>query len=747
MFKEKKHIGKHEKKTQKLEFPAKNPLVSRFSKYARILFFAGSLSTTACAGYYIQPQRYSGAHVAQEDDNSRVGKLINALRNKKENVRKNAAEALVDAAYNGEDLSPAIPALGSALSDENLDVRRNAALALMNIAEKGQDITLAIPALINALDDENLDVRRNAALALMNIAGKNLGMDITSAISVLVDALRYDENKYFRRSICDALGNAAHNGRDITPAIPALGNALYDEDYGVKVSAVSALKEAVLKNLDITPAILPLINTSLSNEDHDITREVIWILVIAAEKGQDITLAIPALATALNNEAEDLKMVVAEALEESAFYGIDTSPAIPALIKALDNKDSDIRNNAARALTSFYINKKEWKKVEEMLMHENKDIRSGAAWTVAKAASYNEDITTIISTFAKALEDKDLDIKDIAARALTSFYINKKEWKKVEEMLMHENKDIRSGAAEALVDAAYIGKDITPAIRTTLINALDNKDSDIRNNAARALTSFYINKKEWKKVEEMLMHENKDIRSGAAWTVAKAASYNEDITTIISTFAKALEDKDLDIKDIAARALTSFYINKKEWKKVEEMLMHENKDIRSGAAEALVDAAYIGKDITPAIPALIEALNDESEKVKRSAAKVLPNFHENKEWKKVEEMLEDPSAKLNTVLALRNAAYLGKEIIPILSALVDIINNTEERGVIRKHASAALASFCFEYANKYKGETLKQLERLRKELYERSIKDRDVREGIEEANEYYNNLFKAMKGK
>ena len=610
MFKEKKHIGKHEKKTQKLEFPAKNPLVSRFSKYARILFFAGSLSTTACAGYYIQPQRYSGAHVAQEDDNSRVGKLINALRNKKENVRKNAAEALVDAAYNGEDLSPAIPALGSALSDENLDVRRNAALALMNIAEKGQDITLAIPALINALDDENLDVRRNAALALMNIAGKNLGMDITSAISVLVDALRYDENKYFRRSICDALGNAAHNGRDITPAIPALGNALYDEDYGVKVSAVSALKEAVLKNLDITPAILPLINTSLSNEDHDITREVIWILVIAAEKGQDITLAIPALATALNNEAEDLKMVVAEALEESAFYGIDTSPAIPALIKALDNKDSDIRNNAARALTSFYINKKEWKKVEEMLMHENKDIRSGAAWTVAKAASYNEDITTIISTFAKALEDKDLDIKDIAARALTSFYINKKEWKKVEEMLMHENKDIRSGAAEALVDAAYIGKDITPAI-----------------------------------------------------------------------------------------------------------------------------------------PALIEALNDESEKVKRSAAKVLPNFHENKEWKKVEEMLEDPSAKLNTVLALRNAAYLGKEIIPILSALVDIINNTEERGVIRKHASAALASFCFEYANKYKGETLKQLERLRKELYERSIKDRDVREGIEEANEYYNNLFKAMKGK
>jgi len=63
-----------------------------------------------------------------------IQELIQKLSNPDASVRKNAADALEEAATNGQDITPAVPALANALGDKNEDVRENAAGALENFA-------------------------------------------------------------------------------------------------------------------------------------------------------------------------------------------------------------------------------------------------------------------------------------------------------------------------------------------------------------------------------------------------------------------------------------------------------------------------------------------------------------------------------------------------------------------------------------------------------------------------------------
>jgi HEAT repeat protein len=91
---------------------------------------------------------------------------------------------------------------------------------------------------VKKLSDKNWNVRRDAVLVLAHAAEE--GQDITPAIPAFGNALS-DKNKFVRGHAANALTDVAKGGQDITPTIPALINALSDEGEDVRCRTAEAL--------------------------------------------------------------------------------------------------------------------------------------------------------------------------------------------------------------------------------------------------------------------------------------------------------------------------------------------------------------------------------------------------------------------------------------------------------------------------------------------------------------------------
>jgi HEAT repeats/PBS lyase HEAT-like repeat len=144
-----------------------------------------------------------------------------------------------------------------------------------------------------------------------------------------------------RRSAADALSNIGPAAAD---AVPALAEALKDQDTGVRRSAAYALS-------NIGPAAAEAVQVladALKNQNRDVRR-------IAAKAFQRIgpaaTNAVPALVNALKDQDTVVRLVAADALGK---IGPTAVHAAAALAEALQDQDSDVRLRAAGALKSIH---------------------------------------------------------------------------------------------------------------------------------------------------------------------------------------------------------------------------------------------------------------------------------------------------------------------------------------------------------------------------------------------------------
>jgi HEAT repeat protein len=169
--------------------------------------------------------------------------LNKSLTNQDENIRIAAVAALGEI---GSSSVLALPALSKLLKDNSEDVR----IIVVDTLEKiGKP---AVPVLIQALqNNDNWMVRYSAADALGRI-----GASDQEVVPVLINALR-DKDEYVRSEAADVLGKIGKM------AVPDLINALQSKDAYVRYKAVDALriigKEAV--------AALPALRNALHDED------------------------------------------------------------------------------------------------------------------------------------------------------------------------------------------------------------------------------------------------------------------------------------------------------------------------------------------------------------------------------------------------------------------------------------------------------------------------------------------------
>jgi HEAT repeat protein len=245
---------------------------------------------------------------------SAIPALLEGLKSKEVNIRRNAAFALGEI---GAEAEPAVNDLAHALiKDSDREVRRNAAFALGEIGPP------SIPFLIEGLNDRDSQIRRNASAALVRIGHPS--------VPYLIKLLQ-NKTPIIRKNAADILGRIEPKAEE---AIPALEKALNDDDksfcWTVK-QALRNIKQATVKY----PA------ESLKNKDGIIRKK-------AAKKpgGMDeqVERAITTLILCLNDKKAEVRKNAAFAL---AHIG---KPALPALIEALKSNHIIMRRNAAFTL-------------------------------------------------------------------------------------------------------------------------------------------------------------------------------------------------------------------------------------------------------------------------------------------------------------------------------------------------------------------------------------------------------------
>lgn len=382
------------------------------------------------------------------------------------------------------------------------------------------------------------------------------GEDLTPLLPKIIK--RLGAKQYWTRGrAAEVLSQAAKHGYDITPAFPQLAKVLTDKDESARTHAAEAFTyhyaykenwneiEKLLKNGD------PRLRRGASNA----LASVQFVL-----KGKDFSPIIPALTQALEDKNTEVKQNAASALGNAALSGHDISNAFPALEKASVSKDAGVREDALEAIVGLRFNAKKLKEIEKLLESKESKIREITARVLSYISDRGRDIAPLVPALQRSLEDKD-PIKEEAAYALCWHFLKREDWKSIEDLLEAEADVVRRISAFVLENSAELGKSKIAPAAPALIAALKDQDEETRRHAVQAL---------------------------------KIAVIKENLSSAIPLLLKASENEGARARFGAAGVLTYQWAKTKEANKVEELLYHQDQDIKNGVLSSLLELADKG---------------------------------------------------------------------------------------------------------------------------------------------------------
>jgi hypothetical protein len=180
------------------------------------------------------------------------------------------------------------------------------------------------------------------------------------------------------------------------PAVPALLDALKNQDPSVRSGAASALG-----NIG-DPQVIPALLDALKDQDGSVRSEAVNALGFIRDPQ-----VIPALLEALKDQDGSVRSGAASAL------GYTGDPqVIPALLDALKDQDGSVRSGAARSL-GYIGDPQVIPALLDALKDEDPSVRSGAA-----SALGNIGDPQVIPALLEALKDKDESVRLGAVEAL-----------------------------------------------------------------------------------------------------------------------------------------------------------------------------------------------------------------------------------------------------------------------------------------------------------------------------------------
>ncbi|MGB7443992.1 MAG: HEAT repeat domain-containing protein [Coleofasciculaceae cyanobacterium] len=254
--------------------------------------------------------------------------------------------------------------------------------------------TSQIAPLIRQLTDSDFRVRHDAADAVVKIG--------SPAVPALIEALN-DENKQVRWRAASALGDI---GAEASSAVPTLIETLQDEDEYVRRIAAFSLG----KIGSAATAAVPNLVEALHDSDLNLQSVAAYAL---GKIGSEDATAVSELIEALQNSKAEVRWNAATALGR---IGAEPSSTVPALIEALQDKEKYVRRSAADALGQFAsqaapaVNA-----LVKALQDENKYVRLNAASALGQIGA---EAKPAVPALIKALQDEQVEVRRNAASGL-----------------------------------------------------------------------------------------------------------------------------------------------------------------------------------------------------------------------------------------------------------------------------------------------------------------------------------------
>jgi HEAT repeat protein len=254
-----------------------------------------------------------------------VTDLVRILDDENDVVRDAASEALVGIG------KPTVPALVRALGNGD-------PIFLQAVVDTlGRIGPVAVAALVETLqaDSEPEIVRGYAAMALAQIADRD-----KNVVPALIEALQ-DENAGVRMSTAEALG---HAGQGATAAVPGLISRVTDprEEILVREFAISALAKIDPGNAEVEDALVYAISDG-NARIYEAAVEALMKVRAWRDGAPDVNAEVARLILELDRGS-------VAAAESLGLIGDEAEAAVPSLIRALEGGDTQLRDAALVAL-------------------------------------------------------------------------------------------------------------------------------------------------------------------------------------------------------------------------------------------------------------------------------------------------------------------------------------------------------------------------------------------------------------
>ncbi|MGB9927118.1 MAG: HEAT repeat domain-containing protein [Methanosarcina sp.] len=526
----------------------------------------------------------------------------------------------------------AIELLKNTFADKNRAVRLEASEALMQIGSK-----TALQSLIFALGDKDDFVRLGAIGAL----GRTDSREVEAA---LIEAFQ-SKDKLIRLGAAEALGHMRSE-----KAIGTFVQALNDEDEFVRWIATKALGE--IKSEKISDTFVDM----LEDKSRFVRREAVKGLgVLGSEKTLD------PLISALSDEDEFVRKTAAASLGEAKIEVTTREAATRTLINKLSDNSHFVRLEAAKALGI----KKVGKAVIPLLFaleDENKFVRKEAANALGQLSSEN-----ILEPLIKAFESGNNFTRQGAVKALRQINSNEISNRLADEIFDFLDRAFKDEDRFVKREAAKVLRNRSESKPKTafesVIKALDNEDSEVRNLAAESLEVFDFEEAVYPLIE-ILRSNDPVIRKSAARALGQIGA-EEAVQPLIEVL---IFDNNGFVREQAAKSLGKIK-SEKAIEPLIDALMDQNNEGRSGAAEAL---GRLRAENT--VDYLIMALKDTDDFTRLAAAKALGRIKSKKAIEPLIDTLYDWNRFVKAEAAWALGEICTKEDKELLKVLLDFEN-------------------------------------------------------------------------
>jgi HEAT repeat protein len=554
---------------------------------------------------------------AQERD---VKRLAATLGVSDAEARQQAADELAEF---GVQAKAAIPQLLTALAHSDPDLRWRAARALGAVGPAAAE---AAPALVKALTDRNALVRAQAARALGLIAMKS-----PQIVEALVARVA-DGDAQVRRAAIAAI-RRLHPGPKVV--LPLLAKTLEDADPSVVLPALQSLAE-------VGPDAMPVLLEALSHP-----RGRYWACLVLAEMGPKAQAAVPALAKLLTDEDPEVRMQAVITLGE---IGPGAKTSLAEILKALADDHGGVRYGAAYALAKIGA-VESLPALAKAAADKDPFLQVLAPWAAAKIKPSDEKLVqTAVERLVAGLKSSDANVRRASARGLFELGADKQAvapalaaalddpdptvqgnvykalaslGAKAVPRVVGRLKDPKT-RGKALRILALMGPEAAAAV-PDLEAALRGADAATRNEVLYALAAIGPGSAPAVPglIHEMTSDEDPQVRITACYALGKIGP---GAKAAVPALVKNVASKDRFLRLVSVWALLRIQPGDVQTEKMAiPLLAAALSEVESelGKVEAAAALGDIGVGARDAVPALKNALNDQSPAVREAAAAAL----------------------------------------------------------------------------------------------------------------------------